>query len=311
MDERKKKLRGKVILITGAGGFTGVHACRYFSSIGMRVAAVVRDASSDREVSGAKYHSCDLLAPEQVKAVVKEIAPDYVLHLGGKNSVPESWDNPLLYMESNVLSLLYLLDALRAFPACRALIVGSRLSFRPGASFYRPHHPYGLSKSLQKIAALSWKELFGQDVMLAEPSNLIGPGRSTGFCSLLGRRIVREERGEGDSPFRVSSRDERRDFLDVRDAVRAYGFLLAKGNCGEVYQVCSGEEQTLEEVTMTMLQLAGSNLPVEWGENRSADSVVDCLKPEFLTGIGWAPRIPLKSSLEDVIRYYRTAKGGI
>ncbi|WP_410771915.1 NAD-dependent epimerase/dehydratase family protein [Fontibacillus sp. BL9] len=308
MDEGTQLLQGKVILITGASGFTGEHACRYFSALGMQVAAMVRDKRRTPEMIGVTYYTCNLLAADEVRAVVRKVSPDYVLHLGGKNSVPESWKEPILYMESNVLSVLYLLDALRLFPACRVLIVGSRLSV--GLTLTdRPQHPYSLSKSLQKVAALSWKELFGQDVILAEPCNLIGPGPSTGFCSLLGRRIVQEERGGGLPPFQVSSRHSRRDFLDVRDAVRGYGFLLTGGRSGEVYQVCSGTERSLEEVTKAMLRLAGSGMTVHWGEARPEDAA-DILKPHFLENAGWSPRIPFETSLQEVIHYFRAEKGG-
>lgn len=311
MDERTQLLQNKLILITGASGFTGKHACHYFSSIGMRVAAVVRNEQEQAGPGGVTYHRCDLLSYEQVRETVGRLQPDYVLHLGGKNSVPESWKDPILYMESNVLSVLYLLDALRDLPACRTLLVGSRLSGPSISSSYRPHHPYGLSKTLQKLVALSWRQLFDQNVILAEPSNLMGPGRSTGFCSLLGGRIVQEERGGGTPPFRVSSRQERRDFLDVRDAVRAYALLLVQGSSGEIYQVCSGTPRTLEEVTTTMLSLSGSRMTVEWGDSPTADSTAEVIKPEYLEKNGWLPLYSLRTSLEDIIRYYRDqAEGG-
>ena len=266
MDERRL-LHKQVILITGASGFTGGHACRYFATeMGMQVAAIVRKEAGLPVIPGVQYYSCDLNDGRRLREIVTEVAPDYVLHLGGKNSVSESWEIPLIYMETNVLSTLYLLDALRSFPSCKTLIVGSRLSIPLSTSSYITSHPYSLSKSLQKIVTCSWKELFGQFIILAEPSNLIGPGPSTGFCSLLGRRIVQVERGGRGDPFRISSRTDRRDFLDVRDAIRAYGLLLSHGVSGEVYPVCSGTEQTLAEMAELMLDIASSDLPVLWGE---------------------------------------------
>lgn len=311
MDEGKA-LRGRIILITGATGFTGMHACRYFAELGMQVAGLTHKQPPDTDFPGVRYYACDLLDPRQITEVIDKIAPHYVLHLGGKNSVPESWNNPLLYMETNVFSLLYLLEALRANSACRVLVAGSRLSV-PLAPPYRPPHPYSLSKSLQKVFSLSWNGLFGQDVMVAEPSNLIGPGPSTGICSLLGRRLAQAELGKAGEPFRLSSRSGRRDFLDVRDAVRAYGYLLAYGDSGKEYPVCSGVERSLQEVAEAIQRIAKGRINLEWGGSGSdaapPDGKLAPMLPSFLLGLGWRPLFPFQTSLNDVIDYFRGTKG--
>lgn len=307
MDERTS-LRKRVIMITGASGFTGGHACRYFAGLGLQVAGIVRQDKALPPIEGVRYYSCDLMNKQRVEELVGNIKPDFVLHLGGKNSVPESWANPLLYMETNVLPTLYLLNALRPFPVCRVLVAGTRAVFRL-APPYRPPHPYSLSKSLQKAAAMSWSDLFGQTVMLAEPSNLIGPGPSTGFCALLGRYIAASERGEAGQPFRISSRAARRDFLDVRDAVRAYGMMLEQGTPGKIYSVTSGKEHTLEEIAALFVSAAGTRVSFAWGDDD--DSIKDEV-PEGAIGLGalgWKPIIPLRRSISDILEYFRTGGG--
>lgn len=309
MDETEV-LRGQVILITGASGFTGRHACEYFSTLGMQVTALVRDMNRVIKMDGIQYYSCDLLDHSRVCDLVKRIAPDYILHLGGMNSVSESWDKPMVYMQSNLMPTLYLLDAMRAKPECIILVVGSRTSADLTA-LDKVNHPYGLSKSLQKAVALSWRKLFDQKVILAEPSNLIGPGASTGFCTYLGRYIVQCELGRQPGPFRISSRADRRDFLDVRDAVRAYGYLMMFGSFGEVYQVCSGIERSLEEITDKMLDVADQNVPLIWGDDRSSEGFSFSERAAEVESLGWHPRIPLSKSLRDVIEYLRITEGEI
>lgn len=305
-------LPGRTILITGAAGFTGAHACRYFAGHGMKVAGLVHGHPPVSRIQAVRYYSCNLLDSAKLSAVVRQVAPDFVLHLGGKNSVPESWDNPLLYMETNVIPLFYLLDALRSFPNCRVLVAGSRLSV-PLTAPYRPPHPYSLSKSLQKVIALSWESLLGQDIRVAEPSNLIGPGPSTGICSLLGRRLVQADLGQNVEPFLLSSRWARRDFLDVRDAVRAYGLLLAFGRSGGEYPVCSGEERTLLETAETLEKLAGRSIELRWDgdDPLPGESPEPPVEPTFLAGLGWKPHFTFSSSLSDCIRYYRGTKGDL
>jgi GDP-4-dehydro-6-deoxy-D-mannose reductase len=332
MDKSIAEQRRPVIVITGAAGYTGMHACRHFAKLGWEVAALTRTAASAHELSfgandgenpgpdsGPSFcitpYVCDLFDKERLHEVIREIAPDYVLHLGGKNSVLESWQSPLLYMESNVLSTLYLLNALRSFPAARIVVVGSRLKTALKAP-YHPSHPYSLSKSLQEAVALSWGALFGQSVMLAESCNLIGPGPSTGFCALLAGHIVRTERKDRElasepapTPFRVSSRHAQRDFLDVRDAVRAYSVLLEQGVPGRVYPVCSGRMVELGDIVEHMVALAETPVAIQWGDAVEAAST-DAYRAKELEEMGWKPIIRLGQSLEDMIRYRRAGKEG-
>lgn len=313
MDDRGLKPQ-QVIVITGASGFTGQHACSYFSSIGINVVALVRKKTIEKPSEGIRQYVCDLLDSTELEETIRSIEPDYVLHLGGKNSVPEAWRKPLLYMESNIMATLNLLNALRHTPTCRILIVGSRLNFTLQPP-YRPQHPYSLSKSLQSAGALSWASLFGQSVMIAEPSNLIGPGPSTGFCSLLGRHISGLERGEELTPFILSSRTEQRDFLDVRDAVRAYAVLLSNGQSGATYQIDTGIERTLYEVALSMIKIASCPVPISWREqenseeNPSLQTSKKPITPEHLTVHNWRSEIPIQQSFVDIVDYFRLEGG--
>lgn len=308
-------LSNKTILITGASGFTGGHACNYFAGeLGMQVFALVRKPMNTAGIpqniqSNIHYLCCDLGDLEGLRALIKEIKPRYVLHLGGKNSVPESWDNPLIYMQTNVQYTFHLLDALRAIPQSRVLVVGSSLS-GDLSRIHQSAHPYGLSKGLQKMAVLCWHRWFEQDVVVVEPSNLIGPGPSTGFCSLLGKYIVSYEQGMEIPPFQISSRGDERDFLDVRDAVAGYALLLLHGKSGEEYGVSSGITRTLEEIAKLMLGMSHHQIPILWGNKAGSKAVQNFPQPSFIRSLGWKPHIPLAQSLQNVIDDFRT-RGGV
>ncbi|MGF7047134.1 GDP-4-dehydro-6-deoxy-D-mannose reductase [Paenibacillus sp. DS2015] len=301
-------MKDQTLLITGANGFTGRHACDYFASKGNRVVAAIRRQNSLPAISGVDPRVCDLTVKNEVLAMVDDISPDFVLHLAGKNSVPESWNDPLLYMEKNVLSTLTLLDALRNHPECRILIVGSRLKF-PLVSFPYSPHPYSLSKTLEECAVLSWRELFHQHILLAEPSNLIGPGSSTGICALLARHIVNSEQGRGMNSFRISSRYDMCDFVDVRDAILAYDLILRKGESGRVYPICSGIECSLGDVVTSMLELGNVSIVLEMGNAPQSSSTDDDYSCEDLHEMGWKPQIPWEQSLVEIMEYFRNGGG--
>ncbi|WP_379130610.1 NAD-dependent epimerase/dehydratase family protein [Paenibacillus sp. sgz500958] len=328
-------MRGRRVLITGAGGFTGRHAVNYFVQKGAAVTAVLRQQIRPGDLAlplfpdGVQVYICELSDRQAVARMVGETAPDEILHLAGKNSVPESWENPLLYMETNVMSTLYLLEAARSNPSIRVLVAGSGLKYRIGTAL--PPHPYSLTKTLEELVSLAWGTLFKQQILLAEPCNLMGPGPSTGFCSLLAEHIIRSERGEPRPPFKLSSRLTLRDFLDVRDAVKAYERILEKGQNGTIYRIGSGEQRKLGEIAERLLQLSGAPIPMDWGPdpegvggstpapspsspNRVRDSIPVSGRAVPLevdaADLGWQAEIPLDRSLSDIMDYFRSGTGG-
>lgn len=302
-------LKDKKLLITGAAGFTGLHACAYFLQQGCTVIAAGRNKAALDAIHGVIPVVCHLEKREEVDALIKNHLPDYILHLAGKNSASESWEHPVSYMESNVMGSIYLLDAIRQYsPGSRTVMVGSRLSVDPAKGMAAVPHPYSLSKTFASWSAMAWHSMFDQHIVLAEPSNLIGPGESGGFCSLLARYIAGCEAGRKLPLFRISSRFESRDFLDVRDAVAAYGLLLISGSSGTTYPISSGNEHTLGELAERLLIQTTTKIPLDWGPDTASLSPDSLNKgtggqqgAELLLAMGWKTKYSLEQSLSDIL----------
>lgn len=326
-------VKGQRILVTGAGGFCGEHACRYFATRGMKVTAAVRsipssggsDAATGIGWPGAvDVRICELTDREQVSRLIDEVQPDYVLHLAGLNAVVPSWQDPVSYMETNMLATAYLLDAVRRLNKnVKLLIAGSMLRFKlpQDGELPQPVHPYGMSKTLQVLIAQCWAQLYSMEVLIAQPSNLIGPGRSTGLCSLLAGYTVKTEEAYGfplqgqppqsenqkaESGFQLSSRTEKRDFLDVRDAMAAYETIFIKGQPGFIYPVVSGKMITLGKVADTFEELALCPLGIRNGKSNAPSPAEENGKP--MRELGWQPQIPFRDSIRDLLLHVRLAR---
>ncbi|MFS0840012.1 NAD-dependent epimerase/dehydratase family protein [Paenibacillus sp. 1P03SA] len=247
-------------------------------------------------------HACDLTRQEDVLALVAEVEPDWVLHLAGRNSVAESWEAPAAFLQANLMASVYLLEALRTRPGTRILIAGSMLgAAEPGEPL---PHPYGFSKMLLLYAARSWHRWFSQQIMVALPSNLVGPGPSGGICGLLARKIAALEKGGPPDAFRLSSLGEERDYLDVRDAVSAYETILGRGEPGAVYRIGSERLRPLGEIVSVFRSLTPAALPLEV-ENKPRPEPVRPVDVSALKALGWSARIPFETSLADALDYYR------
>jgi GDP-4-dehydro-6-deoxy-D-mannose reductase len=292
---------GKV-LITGASGFTGQHACEHFSNAGYDVIAVTRKNPISCKNIQVEY--CDLTNDHDVLNLVKKTKPQYLLHLAGQNHVGDSWVDPVSSLDVNVMSTLYLLEAIRKeSPLCKVIVVGSALQFDL-KDLSTVNHPYSLSKTLQVLIAQSWASLYNMNIVIAKPSNLIGPGLSNGVCSIFARKIVDMEKTKSENVLRVNNLYAKRDFIDVRDAVNAYETLLLKGKSGEVYDIASGINRSLEEVIHVMKSLTEVDFQVKSQTNNQIEEPNENLLNK-ISALNWKSTIPFKSSINDILTYYR------
>lgn len=290
------------ILITGASGFTGIHACSHFQSNGYEVTALCRNHLSAFMVSGVKWKHADLLNKDAINQVLRETKPEFILHLAGQNNVATSWSDPTRTIELNVLATLYLLESTRILlPQCKVVVVGSAL--QPlYSNVEKVAHPYSLSKMLQEYVAEAWHSLFNLNVVIAKPSNLIGPGPSNGVCSILAKQIVAMEGGKYPQVIEIHSH-QTRDFLDVRDAVQAYEILIQSGIIGETYTICTGKLLSLEQVVENLKK--NTSIPFDVTVVSVPSTPAYTAIPSKIIELGWIPEISLEQSIQDIMNYYR------
>jgi GDP-4-dehydro-6-deoxy-D-mannose reductase len=304
LDEEQMNKKPK-LMITGASGFTGQHACSHFLNAGFDVTAVIRKTHFIQNQLKIEY--CDLTNKEEVNVLVKKVNPQYILHLAGQNHVGESWIDPVSALETNAMSTAYLIDALRqAQPSCKIIVAGSALQFNP-ANLSELTHPYSLSKTLQTLIAQSWGVLYKMPIVVAKPSNLIGPGISNGVCSIFSQKIAAMEKNMAERVLEVNNLNARRDFIDVRDAVSAYETLLMNGEPGKTYNISSGKTRSLGEILHVLKSIATVEFEVRSISNQCIERPVDTQSAELMK-LGWKPAFSLESSLKDILDYYRRIK---
>jgi GDP-4-dehydro-6-deoxy-D-mannose reductase len=296
-------MKASKILITGAAGFTGRHACEHFSKAGFQVIPVVRTKKgSDFELT-YNVIECDLTNKTGVMMLLNSYEPDYVLHLAGQNSVEQSWKESLITFESNVMTTINLLEAIRnSGKNSKVIIVGSALEMDLAKANF-PQHPYSLSKTIQTLCSRSWAHLFNMDIMIVKPSNLIGPGYSNGICSIIGRQVASMIKGHSEKVIEVNDLSAHRDFLDVRDAVTAYHIILEKGESGNIYDIASGETHSIEEVVLGFGKIADIEITIR-SKLPFQERFIFKIDKSELKNLGWKPSIPFNMSLKDVLTFY-------
>jgi GDP-4-dehydro-6-deoxy-D-mannose reductase len=160
---------------------------------------------------------------------------------------------------------------------------------------------------VEALCAQAWLG-HGQHVVTVRPFNHIGPGQSPNFAvSALSKRIVDAERA-GAAEIPVGNLSARRDFTDVRDVVRSYRMLIESGAPGEIYNVCSGRDVSIQEIADRLLTQAGSSVRLVPDASLIRPVEVPVLRgdPARLTETtGWVPELTLDQTLADVLAHWR------
>ncbi len=291
-------------LVTGGRGFVG----RWLS-------AHLEKEGDDVVVTGEEVDVTDATA---VRASLEEIRPDAVYHLAGWASVGSSWHDPAAAFTVNANGTLHVLDAARRLEAPPSvLVVSSAEVYGPvqpaqlpltEETPVSPVSPYAASKVAAEVAARQAFLGYGLPVFVVRPFNHIGPGQAPGFVvSDLAKRIIEAERS-GATVLQMGNPSPRRDLTDVRDVVRAYRALVVRGEPGETYNVCSGEDVLIGDLARRMIELSGVDLELRTGSVELRPVDVPVLRGDatrLRAATGWVPEIPLDETLRDVLDHWR------
>jgi GDP-4-dehydro-6-deoxy-D-mannose reductase len=299
------------VLVTGASGFTGRYLLEYLSlQKNISVIGFVHINPKKRS-DNVEWCKCNLHNRAQTDTAIRKIIPDRIIHLAGLNhgSIGD-------LIRTNVLGTDNLLRAIKnRADDSRVLVIGSSAEYgyagnRPiseGTTLI-PVGDYGVSKVAEELLARSYFHRFGLQIAVARPFNLTGPGQTASFvCGHIISELVKVEHGVQDA-VHLHETESCRDFIDVRDAVRAYWSILdhdrfSEACAGNAFNVGSGKSYSVSDILETIEAITGKKIPVELPE-KPLKSIVPTQKSDnsyISQTTGWVPAISFRQSVADMV----------
>ena len=298
-------------LITGSEGFVGKYLRAELEAHGYEVTGLDL-------VPGEKTVAVNLLEPEAVENLLKELQPEVIFHLAGQANVGLSWKKPAVTMEINVVAAVNLLEAVRAdCPECAVVLVGSSDQYgnlrEKGVSVseetpVQPMTPYAISKIAQEKMGQAYAQAYGMQICMTRSFNHGGAGQKPGFMIPdFAQGIVKVERGAADA-VSVGNLTSKRDFTHVKDIVRAYRLIAEKGKAGEIYNVGSGVTWSAQEILDKLTAMAKCSIAVRQDPARMRPSdtpVICCDNSKLVHDTGWKPELTIDDIVRDTLEWYR------
>ncbi|MEA3641480.1 MAG: CDP-glucose 4,6-dehydratase [Lamprobacter sp.] len=324
----------KRILLTGHTGFKGSWLAYWLDRLGAQVTGIALPPATapnlfDLLQLGTRTASqlLDLREAPALAQAVQQAAPEIVFHLAAQPLVRASYRDPLGTIATNVLGTAHLLDALRACPSARVVVVITtdkvyRNTEQPYP--YREtdplggHDPYSASKAAAEIILASYRDAFlhaqGIAVASARAGNVIGGGDWS-----QDRLIPDAVRAwSQQQPLHIRRPGDIRPWQHVLEPLAAYLKLaeqlwhttsLADAyNFGPLPQEAATVRQVIERA-----RAAYGRGEVHWGDGTEGPHEAGCLTLEIAQArarLGIAPRWTLAQSIDRTLSWYHRLSTG-
>lgn len=306
---------GRRVAVTGGAGFIGSSLCRILLAAQARVTVVdnlvngrVENLPVDR--GGHPTHLEVVVADVRDEAAMSRVlsGTDVLFHLACLG-VRHSLDDPTENFEVNATGTLRVLEAARRARVPHTVHVSSsevygdaRVAPMTEAHPTEPHTVYGAGKLAGEACARALYRTHGFDVVVIRPFNAYGPRSHSGGDSgeVIPRFVVQALHGD---PLQVfGDGHQTRDFSHVHDTAATIARAgVIPGLAGEVFNVGSGEEVSIDHLAQMVRQVTASPSPVVHSAPRPGDVarlIADSAKAARV--LGHRSMVPLADGLADL-----------
>jgi len=329
----EQAFRGRRVLVTGHTGFKGGWLTWWLHRLGAHVTGYALPAESPSMFEAMNLaDACDsvfadIRDTERVAQTIDERQPDFVFHLAAQPLVLNSYDDPLSTIQTNVMGTTHVLEALRRAhrPVVAVIVTSDKCYENHGTTFsFREtdplggHDVYSMSKGAAELVTASYRRSFfgGESpvrVASARAGNVIGGGdwAANRLVPDSIRALMRRE------AIRVRNPQFVRPWQHVLEPVSAY--LLLAARMAEDRDVCEAWNFGPDENDVCSVEALVSAIVSTWGSGTwIADSapqpheapVLRLSTEKAATRLGWQPRWPLTTAVENTVAWYREQTAG-
>ncbi len=306
-------LRNCHILITGANGFVGSHACEAILKAGAKLTQLVNANVSSSNTERVQI-AVDLTNRNRVAEVFSALKPDYVIHLAGEKNRNDIGTQFRDSYDRNLSISLNVIESCLALPKFKRLIfLGSCDEYGRGSSPFdetqreMPENIYGLSKlAVTKIlSGLHQSRQFPSVVL--RPTLIYGPnqGDEMFLSALIQSLLVQKD-------FAMTYGEQYRDFVYIDDVVDAIIKSLTADDQvnGAVINIGAGDSWQVKNIATLVANLIHKNVNnhlkfgvVPYRPTEVMNYAVNIGRASQL--LGWKPTIKLVQGLQQTVNHFR------
>ncbi|MDA8637329.1 GDP-mannose 4,6-dehydratase [Rhodospirillales bacterium] len=296
-----------ISVVTGGAGFIGSHMVDLLIESGHKVRVIDNLSGGHKEnlahISNDAPLECfweDINGLEPDSPIFRDV--DYVFHFAGIGDIVPSIEQPIDYMQTNVMGTTRVLECARAVNIKRFVYAASSSCYGLAATptgedhAIDPQYPYALSKYFGEQSAFHWHRVYGLPVTSVRIFNAYGTRvRTTGaYGAVFGVFFRQKLSGH---PFTVvGDGTQVRDFVYASDVARAFLMAAKSDAVGEFFNLGAGNPQPVNK----LVELLGGDviyIPKRPGEPDATFADITKIK----TLLGWQPMVSFEDGVARMV----------
>jgi len=326
MAEGTKTYQPKSVLITGGCGFIGSNTLSYLANKYGDVEFVNIDkidyCSREENVRVVPKEGKYTFYKENinnitfVRSIFKKHNIDTVIHFAAQTHVDNSFGNSVHFTEDNILGTHSLMEACNEYGQIKRFIhistdevygevTDDHLGCYEESSLLNPTNPYAATKASAEFIARSYMHSFKLPVIITRGNNVYGPYQFPEkivpkFTIQLLNNKKCTLHGEGKA---------KRSFIHVDDTARAIETILINGKIGEIYNIGTSNEFTVQEVARLLIKNIKPNEDpdnhITYVKDRNFNDYRYHINSHKLQKLGWTEQVGFEEGIKSTIEWYR------
>ena len=311
-------------LVTGAAGFIGARVASMLLESGHRVVGV--DNLNDYYDVSLKHHRLEALQSNSafqfyllniesqlaLDDLFEKYSFDGILNLAARAGVRQSMLEPHVYMSTNAMGTLNLLESMRKYSVTKmvlastsSLYAGLSMPFLETLPVNTPISPYAASKKAAEMMAYTYHSLFGLDISIVRYFTVFGP---LGRPDMAVMRFIKWI-ADGTPIEMFGDGSQSRDFTYIDDiASGTISALLPTGY--EIFNLGGGNNPiTLRQVITWIEEDLGKSAILTNKPFHKADmkaTWADISKAKQM--LGWEPLVCVREGISRCVGYFKENK---
>ena len=327
----------RTYLVTGGAGFIGSNYIHYMFKkydneiriINVDKLTYAGNLENLKEIEDRENYTfvkADICDADAINKIFEENDIDRVVHFAAESHVDRSIKNPDVFVKTNVLGTLVMLNAAKAaweledgtFKADKKFLHVSTDEVygsleNEGEYFYEttpydPHSPYSASKASSDLMVKAYGDTYKMPINITRCSNNYGPFQ---FPEKLIPLLINNCLKLKDLPIYGDGLNIR-DWLYVEDHAKAIDMVINNGRLGEVYNVGGHNERTNIQIVDTVIKYINENVDSNVTENlkkfvedrKGHDRRYGIDPTKIKEELGWYPETTFEVGIKKTIQWY-------